>query len=124
MFKLFTPDLVTSEAKAPDLQGAGLGVQGELPQVHLTSSRYCQTLGIGNLPCRSYSDKTIGNYHLVQIGILPIEKIGIGPPNFGQKIPVHRELSQIGVGVVEGQSEVGPSGSQVFRNYDYFDYFD
>ena len=47
VFKLFTPDLVTSEAKAPDLQGAGLGVQGELPQVHLAAGRDCEPLGVG-----------------------------------------------------------------------------
>ena len=48
MFKLFTPDLVTSEAKAPDLQGAGLGVQGELPQVHLAAGRDSEPLGVGD----------------------------------------------------------------------------
>ena len=47
-FKLFTPDLVTSEAKAPDLQGAGLGVQGELPQVHLAAGRDSEPLGVGD----------------------------------------------------------------------------
>ena len=54
----------------------------------------------------------------MQVGILPVEKIGIGTPNFGQKIPVHGELSQIGVSVVEGQSEVRPCGSQIFNYFD------
>ena len=82
VFKLFTPDLVTSEAKAPDLQGAGLGVQGELPQVHLAAGRDSEPLGVGDPACRGDADEPVGDHHLVQVGILPVEKIGIGSPDF------------------------------------------
>ena len=44
-------DLVHVEPEAPNLQGTSLGVQGKLPQIHLTSGSHGQSLGVGDLSC-------------------------------------------------------------------------
>ena len=44
--------LVHVEPEAANLQWTGLGVQRELPEIHLAPSRHCQALRVGDLSCR------------------------------------------------------------------------
>ncbi len=32
--------------------------------------------------------------YLVEEGVLPVEEVGVGPPDLGEELPVHRQLLQ------------------------------
>jgi hypothetical protein len=32
--------------------------------------------------------------YLMEKGVLPIEEVGVGPPDLGEELPVHRQLLQ------------------------------
>ena len=56
-------------------------------------------------------DKSVWDGHLVQIGLLTVDKVGVRPPDPVQELPVQHQL--VHVGAVEQQPLVGPVLSEV-----------
>ena len=55
---------------------------------------------------RILPDESVRNRHLVKIGLLPIDKVGVWPPDPVKKLPVEHEL--VHISAVEQQPLVRP----------------
>ena len=67
-----------------------LGVKGELPEVHLAAGRHGEPLRVGDGPRGRDANEPVGDHDLVQVRVLAVQKIRVRPPDFGQKLPIHR----------------------------------
>ena len=80
-------------AKAANLEGALLAVEGELSKVHRASSPHCQSLGVGDAAVGIEPDEPVWRRHLVQVALLAVDEDGVRPPDLCQRFPVKRDLS-------------------------------
>ena len=55
---------------------------------------------------RILPDESVRNRHLVKIGLLPIDKVGVWPPDPVEELPVEHKL--VNIGAVEQQPLVCP----------------
>ena len=60
---------------------------------------------------RILPDESVRNRHLVKIGLLPIDKVGVWPPDPVEELPVEHEL--VNISAVEQQPLVSPVLSEV-----------
>ena len=113
----FVDQVIGAEREAAHGERTSLGVQRELPEIHIAASVDGEPLGVSYLATGSYPDESVGDGDLVEVGVVAVEEVSVWTPDLLQELPVHGKL--LHVGHVELDPMVDPELPEPFGDQDY-----
>jgi len=89
-----------------------VNLQSEMPLVYQCPVEANKPLRVGDCSVGRDSYEPVGHGHGVQVALLPVQDVGVGPPDLVEELPVHDELFEVLAAVV-AQPLVAPKLSEV-----------